>query len=369
MAGFRLRNFKLIEDQAEVETAIAQLESATSLAIDTEFTRERTFFPIPSLIQISDGRKIYLFDAIKTDLTPLCDILSNSSLEKIIHSASQDLEVFEQLIDKPLENIVDSQIAAQFLQHANLGLAGLLNDLLDIQLEKSQTVSDWSRRPLSEKQLHYASEDVLHLHELYACLKKELEKANKLEFFMEECREMGHQRSTTDNILEKNLKSTDSDRFRAVLKDLIEWREAMAKRINLPRTWILKDVQLKKIAQSEDTTKWEHPEILSPKQMRQYGPTFTGFHQQHQDLSPKRISISQEDRILFDQMSAKFRKRIQKTMDQWNIPAEIFSNQRNLKSRIQNMIRERKFIPWSGWRGQLLNEPLGQQFKSFFVDE
>ena len=147
--------------------ALSQLEKAESLAIDTEFTRERTFLPIPALIQISDGQVCWLIDAIGLNLKPLADQLVESQQDKLFHSASQDMEIFDIVTEgRSLTQVVDTQLAAQFLgmSQGSIGLSDLVEQILGIQLEKSQTVSDWSIRPLSEKQLNYAREDVEHLH-------------------------------------------------------------------------------------------------------------------------------------------------------------------------------------------------------------
>ena len=161
------------------------------------------------------------------------------------------------------------------------------------------------------------------------------------------------------------MKSSDSLRFRAVFKDLLEWREKYAIRKNLPRSWILKEIQLKKIAKSEIHETWIHPEILSEKQFQSYSQEFIQIHEQHQKLSPRKINTSQQDAVLFERLSGLIKSRISRLAQRADIPAELICNQRQLKSKTQKMISERNCETFEGWRGQLLNESLLQVFNQF----
>jgi ribonuclease D len=271
---------------------------------------------------------------------------------------------------KTIHNIVDTQIAAQFLNMNDcMGLGNLLSEVLNVEISKSETVSDWIHRPLNQKQLVYASEDVLYLHQLYKHLKITLQKENKFNFFLEECEVLNQTKNPIDSIFEKHVKSTDSLRFRAIFKDLLEWREKYAIRKNLPRNWILKEAQLNKIAKYENPPQWVQPEILSEKQFDSYSHDFIQIHQQHSALNNKKITITQQEAQIFEQLSGLIKARIHRYSQRIGIPAELFCNQRNLKAKTQKMISEQIFEGFSGWRGQLLNESLQQLFNQFMQNK
>lgn len=337
------------------------------MAIDTEFFREKTFFPIPALIQISDGETCFLFDAVKCDLKPLGEYLLQSQQLKIFHSGSQDYEVFDIYIDRQrLPNTVDTQLAAQFINMSHcMGLGNLISELLNIEIPKTETVSDWIKRPLTEKQIQYACEDVLYLHQIYDILEHRLKESGKLEYFLSECELQNQWKDSTITVFEKNVKNSDSLRFQAIFKALLNWREDMAIHKNLPRNWILKDGQLKKIAKSFQPEQWQQIQLLSDKQIENYGPIFENIHKKYQDLSPKPIQTSQRDKLDFEKCFGIVKSRCQRQAQRADVPFEILFNTRNLKNLVHNIIKHRRFEPLMGWRGELLNESLTQACQPF----
>lgn len=358
-----------IDTDGDLQVAISHLEESEVLGIDTEFTRERTFLPIPALIQISDGEICWLIDAIKLNLNPLAEFLVKSEAMKLFHSASQDMEIFDIVMDgRRLSHVVDTQLAAQFLgmSQSSIGLSSLVEQLLGIELEKSQTVSDWSIRPLSEKQLTYAREDVEHLHAIWKILENKLKEENKYEDFIEESLFQSQLKDPVESFCEKQLKFTDSPRYKALFRKILQWREDQAKKSNIPRGWILKEAQIRKIASSDQPDSWLDPHILSPKQHRRYSPAFVAFHTEFSELSSKRQTISLEERQWFDSLSGKIRSKIQSVAQKKGIPPELICNQRTLKHRTQTMIQERKYLPFEGWRGRWLDPTLDPLVKSFF---
>lgn len=358
-----------VDTSESLQAALTELSTAELFAIDTEFTRERTFLPIPALIQISDGSNCWLIDAIKLNLDPLADFFVTNEKIKLFHSASQDMEIFDIITaGRPLKNVIDTQLAAQFLgmNQGSIGLSNLVEQLLGIQLDKSQTVSDWSIRPLSDKQLQYAREDVEHLHTVWNILEKKLKNDNKYEDFVEESHYQSHLKDPIDSFCEKLLKFTDSPRYKALYRKILEWRESQARKSDLPRGWILKDAQIRKIVSSDDPNTWLHPQILSPKQHKRYAPVFINFHKEHEALSSKRESISLEERQWFDSLSGKIRSKIQSVALKKGIPPELICNQRTLKHRTQTMIKERTYRPFEGWRGKWLDSSLRPLVTEFF---
>jgi ribonuclease D len=359
--------YQLIENEEELIKALTILAQVDTIAIDTEFMREKTYYPIPSLIQISDGNHIYLFDAIRCNIYPLGKYLIESEQVKIVHSGSQDIEIFSLICSGGrLKNLVDTQIAAQFLMMEDcLGLGNLISELLRIEINKSQTVSNWVKRPLNEKQLEYAAEDVLYLHQIFGLLKQRLTKAERWDYFLEECSLQNHLKDPIDSLMEKHAKSSDSKRYKAILKDLFKWREKVAQHKNLPKSWVLKDFQLKKIAKHNSEKVWLQNELLTEKQHKSYTPTFLSIHQKHQSLSSKSQSMSNHDRNLFENLHGLLKKKIASYAMKKSIPMEMICNQRQLKSKVKKMIEQKTYFGFEGWRGELLNISLASVFQMF----
>ena len=244
-------------------------------------------------------------------------------------------------------------------------MGNLISEVLNIEIGKTETVSDWTKRPLTAKQLEYAAEDVLYLHQVYATLEHRLKKVNKSAHFIQECQIQNQCKDPTLNMFEKHIKSTDSLKLRTIFKELLLWRENIALRKNLPRNWILKDVQLKKIARHHDPQQWINTELLTEKQVSNYGQDFDDIHARHESLSSKPINISHQEKIDFEKLFGLIKSRLQRCATRTEIPVELICNQRTLKQKVHQMIHSKKFEPFEHWRGEILNESLQQVFEQF----
>jgi ribonuclease D len=173
-----------IEDQAEFRRVMAALETAPELALDTEFLRERTYFPRLCLLQLSAGDTTWLIDSIAVrDLSALAPILTRGDVRKIMHAGRQDLEVLRLATGAATMPVWDTQIASACLQaRAQISYADLIDAMLGIKLDKGQTRTDWSRRPLTEAQRVYAVDDVRYLGALAAKLEQRLADQNRLDW-------------------------------------------------------------------------------------------------------------------------------------------------------------------------------------------
>ncbi len=230
------------------------------VTIDTEFIREKTYFPQVCLVQIGTDDAAIAVDplAVGIDLTALGKLLANPEVIKVFHAGRQDVEIFCQLFNEIPQPIFDSQIAAMVLGYGEqVGYEGLVSSILGQNLDKSQRFTDWARRPLTEKQLDYALGDVTHLRKIYIRLAEELEKTGRTEWMEKEISILTdpetyitHPENAWKRLSVRNVKPAVLARVKA----LAAWREETAKNKNLPRSWVISDEAITEIAAGNPKT-------------------------------------------------------------------------------------------------------------------
>lgn len=172
----------LITKQQDFENFLEQANKSSVVAIDTEFLRDKTYWPKLCLLQMATKDTHVLIDPFKLDIKPLKKLLQNKEVVKLFHSPRQDIEILINEAGVIPEPIFDTQIAAGFLGHSSqIGYGNLVSAELGIKLKKGDTYTDWSLRPLSKSQLDYAKDDVVYLVELYFKMIKELKKLGRYE--------------------------------------------------------------------------------------------------------------------------------------------------------------------------------------------
>ncbi len=238
----------IITDQQELELLCKKLAACPFITIDTEFLRERTYYPKLCLIQVSGpDQQAAGIDPIDTnlDLSPLFEILLNQKILKVLHAGRQDLEIFYRLTGKVIGPFFDTQIAAMVCGYGDsIGYENLVRDITGASLDKSVQFTDWSRRPLSERQIDYALGDVIHLVKIYEHLTKELEKRGRTSWVFQEEEILADPNTYANNPLEswKRIKlRSPKPKTLAVLREIAAWRETSAQKRDIPRTWLLRD--------------------------------------------------------------------------------------------------------------------------------
>ncbi len=247
--------YQLIEDQQALNVLCQQLEQSKLLAIDTEFVRTRTYYPNLGLLQVCNGEILALIDPLVIDdLTPFWQLLTNANIRKVLHACSEDLEVFLSTANCKPVNLIDSQIMMAFLGHGiSMGYAAMIQHFTDVELDKSESRTDWLKRPLSERQLEYASADVRYLFDIYPQLAAQLAEKNLFDSALEETQKLIDKKFATVNEELLYLDIKQSWRLNAEqlnrLKHLAKWRYNRAKQRNLPLSFIAKDTTLIALAQ------------------------------------------------------------------------------------------------------------------------
>jgi len=239
----------LIETQTQLEQTLGIMSGP--IAVDTEFVRERTYYPQLCLLQISDADTAVCVDCLaELELTPLRAQLLERPM--LMHSGRQDLEILWQTFGQLPQQLVDTQVAAGLLGMApQIGYGELVENRLSVKLDKSNSRRDWAKRPLPADGLRYALDDVRYLIPLWQSLAGELEKLERLEWFIEDCERLLNPQLFDDpkQVFSK-LKGLGRLRpeSQACAYRLVLWRETYAQKTNRPRRWVLADRALLQIA-------------------------------------------------------------------------------------------------------------------------
>lgn len=235
-----------ISTSAGLDDWLAQLPAdAIDVGIDTEFVRESTFYPRLALLQIAVGDAMALIDPLAFDARALHAWLHARPRTCVLHSASEDIEVLRELLPSGLPQLFDTQIAAAFAGlGTGVGYQRLVFDLLGVELPKDATRSDWTRRPLSAQQHAYAVQDVLHLQALRELLEGKLRERGHLDWFMQDCARLLRRADmpvdAQPQLGFRGAAHWPEDSL-ARLRALLLWRDAAARRHDVPRGWLLRD--------------------------------------------------------------------------------------------------------------------------------
>jgi ribonuclease D len=244
----------LISDTDTLSDLCARLARADYLAVDTEFMREKTYWPDLCLVQIAGAGEAVAIDPLAEglDLAPLLALMGDPGVLKVFHSARQDVEIFFAMTGQVPAPLFDTQLAAMVCGFGeSVAYDTLVAKLTGVRIDKSSRFTDWSRRPLTERQLAYALADVVHLRPVYEALRDQLAENGRSSWLDEELAQLTA-RETYEAPPEdawRRLKTRSQDpRFLAVLREVAGWREAEAQARNLPRGRILRDEAVLEIA-------------------------------------------------------------------------------------------------------------------------
>ena len=253
------------------------------IAIDTEFVRRNTYYAKLCVIQLAfkEGQKkrVLMLDALdqNINLKPLIKLLRNNNIIKVIHASRQDLEIFLHLFNFLPTPLFDTQVAAMVCGKGEQeSYENLVKNLLGKKINKSCQFTDWSKRPLSPDQIKYASEDVTFLCDIYEILHNELDNLGRSTWITEEITTLTTPKSylNNDRYSFKKIKGVNgSINFKAIVLDLLNFRESLAQKLNLPRNHVIKDAMVLNIAQKNPKTLKELHDInifQSKKELSSY---------------------------------------------------------------------------------------------------
>ena len=255
----------VVTDTSALTALCQRLANEEFVTVDTEFMRERTYYPELCLVQLAGETEVAIVDTVSDglDLGPLGELLANPAVTKVFHAARQDVEIFVQRFDAVPVRLFDTQVAAMVAGFGDqAGYDSLVSSLTGGSIDKAHRFSDWAARPLSPAQMTYAAADVTWLRLVYRRLRARLEEEGRLGWVAEEMAILTNPntyRIDPDTAWERlNLRGYNR-RFIALVRTIAAWREREALRINIPRQRLLKDETLMEIAAIAPTS----PEALS----------------------------------------------------------------------------------------------------------
>ncbi len=249
------------------------------IALDTEFLREKTYYPKFCLLQIATPEWVVCIDPIAlSDLSELFSAINDPSITKVLHSCRQDLEIFYQLTGKVTTPVFDTQIAAPLLGfQENPGYAMLVSSFLNVNLSKVHTRTDWSVRPLSEAQIQYAADDVIYLCKIYQMICQQLEELGRLSWLKKDFELLNntelYQISPVNAWLKVKAKNRLTGKQLSIVQSLTEWREKTAQKEDRPKNWLIRDDLLLELAKQQPETVAELAKVpgMNERSVRRYG--------------------------------------------------------------------------------------------------
>ncbi|THB72552.1 MAG: hypothetical protein D6B28_05290 [Gammaproteobacteria bacterium] len=363
----------MIDNQEKLQDLISKAISSGVVAVDTEFVWEKTYYPILGLIQIGLSEdELYLVDTVAIkDLDPIKQLLEAEQAVKIFHDAQGDLSILCRETGASPKNIYDTRLAAGFTGlAATISLRNLLAEVVEVELSKSETRTDWAKRPLSQQQVEYALEDIRYLHKVYQYQLDMAEHLSVKDWMLEEMKSFDGNTFANDKSAEdlyKKVKGVNSLNAReiAIVRELAVLRDETARKINYPKGWVISDHDLTKLARN---VKGDSKNIVISR-----GHWGKNLQQHEQEISksieaalalpeercPQPRLMSSEDKKI-SKHAGKVMDRIRSTCEQHKLDPMVVTSKAEVTAIIKGKKKLAKLT--GGWRGELL----GASINSFF---
>ncbi len=352
-----VQNARFIGPRADISKLTEEWSSRPAVGLDTEFVRERTFFPRPGLVQVSDGQAIWLLDPIEREnFQEIMHVFENHDVIKILHSVGEDLQIFRLLTDTVPAPLFDTQIAAAMLGFPlQCRYESLVEECFQVSLSGGQARSNWCKRPLSPRLLEYAAQDVIWLPPLQEFLGEALEKKDRLHWLEEDCHRLiqSADEPSSPLIRIKGAGRLD-DQGLAWLDRLADWREQQAQSRDLPRGFILRDDVMIDLAEAGGNPN-RLREVLAglPHPVRRrHGETLQdilgGPAPEPLERPLELVPLDTEQR----QRLKQAQKKVRSIAEEMAIDPALIASKRELTRLIRGERPE-----WlDGWRGKLLGD-------------
>jgi ribonuclease D len=358
--------WQLIESDAALRQMLSEEAGSTVVAVDTEFMRRNTFYPQVALVQLCFGERAWLVDPLKLeDPTPLADLLADPEVIKVLHSASEDLEVFQYWLGVLPTPLFDTQRAAALVDRGfGMGYRALVLDICSVDLAKGETRSDWLQRPLTESQCEYAAQDVAWLLPVFDNLRDHCEAQGKFDWVLADGQDAIENLASAGGDYYKRIKTAWklNPRQLASLVAVSDWREITARKRDKPRGWIIDDAACLQLALADpkDRTELQADVELPPPALRRYGDELlellAGLREHPESSLPQRLPgpLQASQRQQLKQLKGWSREIAQ----QLAVAPEVLLQARDYEALLRQAGGEVVNEPrhWQGWRaGVVIN--------------
>ncbi|KJV39153.1 ribonuclease D [Acinetobacter brisouii] len=360
--------YHFIQHQPELEMVLAAMDQSAVYALDSEFIKVDTLWPKLGVFQINVSEQTYLLDGVNLDLTEFWKKLATAR-QNIFHACGEDIDlIYHYAQVRQLNNVFDTQVAMSFLGHGlQVSYQNALKQMIDIDIEKDQTRSDWLARPLSDKQLCYAANDVIYLNHLAQRLKSQLQEKGLLEFVLEDCQHL------TEEIAQQTpieLLYTDIGNYRHSRRQLMQlqqlsiWREQFAKSLNIPRSFLLKNSTMIDLVEKNPRNHFQlsHIKHIRPNVIREYGKLILDLlkYLPEKELWP--ANIPRPVKHISKPVAEQIDRMIAEVVEQTSIPHAVLMRKKWLNELYQYIVMPQSTQKLSsyltGWRYELLTQPL-----------
>ncbi|HDU8586535.1 TPA: ribonuclease D [Vibrio alginolyticus] len=371
-------NYQIITKNKDLEEVCTHAREADVVMLDTEFVRIRTFYPQLGLIQLFDGNRLSLIDPTKlTDMTPFVALLKDTSVLKVLHACGEDLEVFQNAFGCTPFPMVDTQLMAAFLGHGlSTGFASLVEEYLGVELDKSESRTDWMARPLTQKQLDYAAADVHYLLPLYEKLFDKVTQAGWWEAVQQE----------SDLLVSKRIRVTNEEHAYldikgawqlkpselAILKPLATWRYREAIKRDLALNFIFKEGDLLTVARLGLTNfKKMEAEDIDIRAINRHGAKIAAIVKQAKQ-TPSEEYPAKIERLMdypgYKQIFKNMKDLVKSASQKSGLATEFLASKKQINQLISwvwKKDRDPEVLPdlMQGWRLDLLGDKMNKALK------
>lgn len=366
-------NYQIIDTTLGLNEVCTHAREVDCVMLDTEFVRTRTYYPQLGLIQLYDGENLSLIDPSSIDdMSALENLLTDPTVLKVLHACGEDLEVFRQSFGCTPFPMIDTQIMAAFLGHGlSTGFASLVKEYLDIELDKSESRTDWLARPLTQRQLEYAAADVYYLLPMYRLLEEKVTQAGWWEAAIQESELLVEKRCVdiVPEVAYKNIKGAWQLRPNqlAILKPLATWRVKEAIKRDLALNFVFKEQDLWSVARfGINTLKGMDKEGIDPRAIRRHGERIIKMVEKAQKVSeqewPEKI-VRLMDHPSYKQTFKLLKEQVKHVSQSSGLAGEFLASKKQLNqllSWVWKRDRDPERLPdlMQGWRRELLGEKL-----------
>lgn len=362
--------FQFIQQQQDLTPVLEKMDRNEVYGLDTEFIKVDTLWPKLGVFQINVENNVYLLDGTTLDLTEFWNKLFRAQ-QNVFHACSEDIDlIYHYAQHKTLNNVFDTQVGMSFLGHGlQVSYQNALKQMLDVDIDKGETRSNWLARPLSPAQLSYAANDVLYLMNLSEKVKQELDSKSLLHFALEDCQHLTQEIATETplHLLYQDIGNYRHSRRQLMqLQQLAVWREQMVKALNTPRSFILKNSSMIDLVEKNPKNAFQLSGVKDIRQnvVREHGKTILDLVKFLPEQADWPLRMARPIRHSSKDVGDKIDHLVQNVVNETSIPKEVLMRKKWMNALHQHVVfhNDEQDLPdyLLGWRYDLLTQPLIQ---------